>query len=59
MTREQTASNRDDRADDRERIEKEDETIAESAVSDEAVDQVRHMKSPSDWGEKYSLAGLN
>jgi hypothetical protein len=46
MAREQTASNRYDSANDRERIEKEDEAIAKCVVSNEAVDQIGHVESP-------------
>lgn len=46
MTREQTASNGYHSADDRERVEKEDEAMAQCAVFDEAVDQIGHVGSP-------------
>jgi len=58
MAREQTASNRYDSADDRERIEKEDEAIAKSVVSDEAVDQIGHVNLLVRLGGKVYISAL-
>jgi hypothetical protein len=59
MTREQAASNGYHSADNRERVEKEDETMAECAIPDETVDQIGHAGSPCGQDEKYSAVHLH